>query len=580
MRRSVRTVGTLVGALATTLALLLVTACVPARSTTSLTYVESGMFNSLYPPLAGYYPNGGVLNNIADRLLWQDPQTLELHPWVAAELPEINEQATEFTFRLRPGITYSDGSALDAHNVVKNYTLYAQGDPARKLAPSEQLSGFLSAEAVDDLTVRFRFDSPAPDFPQATSTMNQALLSSDTLDLDSTGFGPGNATAISGSGPFSVEEEELGTDLVLRAREDYAWAPPARADHQGPAEIERVHITLAAEDSVRTGALTSGQAEIIRQVEAPDERHLHARGLEVYSAPTNGVNNAFYFHFRHPLLSDRRVRQALIHGIDRSLILRTLFSDSYPEATSPLAASAQGYRDQSEHYVYDPELSRRLLDEAGWVPGEDGIRVKDGQRLSLTFNEAVPQPRSKQLVTKAQEMLRDLGVEIHLHPGDRAAQQAAMKDQDVVQVRHSMVGRASLDVLPNWVDGAGRNSLLNTAGGTDDAPVGDPVLQARVEEFSTLVDPAARERAVGDVQDYLSEQAYVLPLFEEPQVYGLNPRVMGFSTEAIGRPSFYAVSLADVAVGKAGKAGLEAGTEADTGEATKAGPAATPKEEQ
>ncbi|WP_245622103.1 hypothetical protein [Corynebacterium oculi] len=127
-----------------------------------------------------------------------------------------------------------------------------------------------------------------------------------------------------------------------------------------------------------------------------------------------------------------------------------------------------------------------------------------------------------------------------------------------MQVRHSMVGRASLDVLPNWVDGAGRNSLLNTTGGTDDASVGDPLLQTKVEEFFDLADPEERERVVGELQDYLSEQAYVLPIFEEPQVYGLNPRVAGFSTEAIGRPSFYGVSLAD----------------------TGADPAANPKEEQ
>lgn len=538
MKRMLRTAGALTTALAVALS-----ACSPAPTgepRRGLVYAEAGMFNSLYPPLAGYYPNGGVLNNIADRLLWQDPQTLELHPWVAAALPEVNEDATEFIYRLRPGVTYSDGSALNAPNVVKNYRLYAQGDPARKLTPSEQLGGLESVEAVDDLTVRFRFDAPAPDFPQATSALNQALLSDATLDLDASGFAPGNATAVSGSGPFYIEGEKLGTDLELRSRRDYRWAPPARADHQGPAELDRLQITLAAEDSVRTGALTSGQADVIRQVEAPDEQHLAARGLRVYSAPTNGVNNAFHFHFRHPLLEDVRVRRALVHGIDRDLIIATLFSESYPQAASPLARTAQGFRDESEHYRFDPERSRRLLDEAGWVPGPDGIRVRDGRRLSLTFNEAVPQPRSKQMVTKVQEMLREIGVEVHIHPGDRAAQQAAMQRQDVVQVRHSMVGRASLDVLPNWVDGQGRNSLLNRA---KDGSLGDSELQQRVEEFFSLSDPGARAWAVGELQDYLSERAYMLPIFEEPQVYGVSPRVEGMSTEAIGRPSFYAVSV-------------------------------------
>ena len=181
-----------------------------------------------------------MLNNITDRLLWQDPDTLELHPWIAEEMPKANKDNTEFTFKIRKGVTYSDGSRLDAANVKKNYDLYALGDEDRMLTPSEQLPNYEKSEVIDDYTVKFYFSEPSPGFPQSTSVMNQGLLSNATLDLDDTGFAPGNATAISGSGPFVIEEEELGTKLVLKKREDYDWAPPARKDHQGPADIEGI----------------------------------------------------------------------------------------------------------------------------------------------------------------------------------------------------------------------------------------------------------------------------------------------------------------------------------------------------
>lgn len=64
----------------------------------TLTYLEPHTWSTLYPPAAGFYPNGGVVNNITDRLLYQDPETLELHPWIATALPEVNEDATEYTF--------------------------------------------------------------------------------------------------------------------------------------------------------------------------------------------------------------------------------------------------------------------------------------------------------------------------------------------------------------------------------------------------------------------------------------------------------------------------------------------------
>ena len=506
-----------------------------------VTYAEPNMFNNLYPPAGGYYPNGGVLNNIADRLLWQDPETLELHPWIAKDLPTSNADDTEFTFHIREGVTYSDGSALDAENVKKNYDLYANGDDSRMLTPSEQLPNYVKSEVIDDYTVKFYFSEPSPGFPQSTSVMNQALLSNDTLDLDDTGFSPGHATEISGSGPFVIKEEDMGTKLVLKARKDYDWAPPARKDHQGPASIEGINVVLAAEDSVRVGSLVANQADIARQIEAPDEKHLKDKDLQILAAPTRGVNNSYHFHFRHPLLTDKRVRQALIHAIDRDNILRTLYSDSYVKGSSILARTAVGYKDQSGNYDFDPEQSRHLLEEAGWTPGEDGIRVKDGTRLSLTFNESVPQPRSREMFTKVQEMLKNIGVEAHLYPGDRTAQDKAIKDQDSVQVRHSMVGRANVDTLATWINGEGRNSFLNYDAESDS--YGDTKLQDMVEEYFSLRSEKERLDMSGRMQDYLSDQAYILPLFEEPQVYGFQPSVEGFTTEAIGRPSFYAVEI-------------------------------------
>lgn len=506
-----------------------------------VTYAEPNMFNNLYPPAGGYYPNGGVLNNIADRLLWQDPETLELHPWIAEDLPDTNADDTEFTFHIRKGVTYSDGSVLDAANVKKNYDLYANGDDSRMLTPSEQLPNYVKSEVIDDYTVKFYFSEPSPGFPQSTSVMNQALLSNDTLDLDDTGFSPGHATDISGSGPFVIEQEDMGTKLVLKARKDYDWAPPARKDHQGPTEIEGINVVLAAEDSVRVGSLVARQSDIARQIEAPDEKHLKDKNLQVLAAPTRGVNNSYHFHFRHPLLADKRVRQALIHAIDRDNILSTLYSDSYPKGSSILARTAVGFKDQSDNYSFDPDKSRRLLDEAGWIPGEDGIRVKDGKRLSLTFNESVPQPRSREMFTKVQEMLKNIGIEANLYPGDRTAQDKAMKDQDSVQVRHSMVGRANVDTLATWINCKGRNSFLNYDEGTDS--FGDPKLQDMVEEHFSLKSEKERLEMSGRMQDYLSEQAYILPLFEEPQVYGFQPYVEGLTTEAIGRPSFYAVKI-------------------------------------
>ncbi|OFN79382.1 ABC transporter substrate-binding protein [Corynebacterium sp. HMSC070E08] len=504
-----------------------------------LTYLEPQFFRTLYPPAAGFYPNGGVVNQLTDRLLYQDPETLELSPWIATEMPKVNEDATEYTFTIRTDVTYSDGSPLTAENVVANFDLFGRGDKSRTLTSSEQIANYDRGEVVDEDTVKFYFTQPSPGFLQATSAYNAGLLSDSTLALDNEGFGPGNAVNVIGSGPFVVESEEIGTDLKLKTREDYDWAPPA-VKHQGRAEIDGVHYILAAEESVRTGAILSGQADIARQISAPQEPLLEEQGINIIARGTNSMNNQFAFRFDHPLLHDKRVREAIIHGVDREEILRVLFSESYPLATPTVAETGLAYKDQSSAYTFDPEESKRLLDEAGWEPGPDGIRVKDGQRLVLRTNTALPQPRSKEVMTMVQDQLRALGIGIQVNAGDQATQNADAKDINKVQIYHSMVGRADYDVITSLYGINNRDAFLN-----QDAE-GNPIdehLQELLDAVLDTPDKEGRIKATEEVQDYLTEQAYVLPLFEEPVVYAVRPGITGFSPESVARPWFYEVSI-------------------------------------
>ncbi|CAQ04211.1 TIGR04028 family ABC transporter substrate-binding protein [Corynebacterium urealyticum] len=540
-RRPIRSVITLLTAVVLGVGGL--TACSSAGGSednpAELTYLDSLPFNNLYPPTAGFYPNGGVVNNITDRLLWQDPDTLELHPWIATDLPEVNEDATEFTFHLRDGVTYSDGTPLDAENVVKNFDLFGLGNTDNKLTASEQISSYERGEVIDDSTVRFHFSEPEPGFPQAASSINAGLLANASLEMTDEGFAPGSARKVIGSGPFVITGEKRNRELTLSAREDYDWAPPVFAErglNTGRPELDTVRVVVAKEDSVRVGGLKAGQADIARQIEAPEEKHLAKAGINIHAAPTNGVNNGLAFRFRHPLLQDIRVRQAIIAGVDREKILRTLFSDSYPLATSTLARTAQGYEEQKGAYEFNPDKARALLDEAGWTVGHDGIRTKDGKRLRLVVNDAPQQPRTREVVTMLQQQLRAVGIDAQLHPGDVAAQKAAQTDENQVQLNLTMVGRADYDVIKSQYYSDNRNALLNMH---PDESIGDEKLQQLLLDVAQSPTEAERAEASKAVQKHLTDNAYVLPFFEEPQVFGVHPHVHGFRAESIGRPWFY-----------------------------------------
>lgn len=515
-----------------------------------ITYLEPNWFTSLYPPAAGFYPNGGVVNQITDRLLYQDPDTLELSPWIATSLPEVNADATEFTFDIRTDVTYSDGSPLTARNVVDNIDLYGKGDKSRLLSPSEQIKGYDHGEVVDDDTVRFHFFEPAPGFAQAVSVYNAGLLSDASLAMRNEEFGPGNAVNVIGSGPFVISDEQLGTELTLRTREDYNWAPPA-LEHQGRARIGGVRFKLAPEESMRTGAVLSGQADIARSITAPAERYMEDAGAHIISRGTNSMNNQLALRFNHPLLQDIRVRQAITHGIDRAEILRVLFSPSYPLATSTVAATGLGYKEQDQSaYAFDPDESRRLLAEAGWTPGPDGIVQKDGERLSLRVNIAGPQPRSREVQTMIQDQLRQIGIELTINSGDNASQNADAKDQGKIQIYHSMVGRADYGAIESLYSVSSRDVFINSPFGGEKGQIADQHLEDLLHQTVSLPDNADRAAAVAAVQDYVTEQAYSIPLFEEPQVYATTDRLKGFEPEAVARPSFYSVYLDDAREGE------------------------------
>lgn len=499
----------------------------------TLTYLEHQTFTNLYPPQAGFYPNGGVVNNITARLTWQNPDSLEIEPWIASDWT-VNDDATEYTFNLKPDVTFSDGTPVDAAAVAKNFDTYGLGDPERGLTVSEAINNYASSEVVDDDTVTFRFSAPAPGFLQATSTINSGLLSPETLDGTIEDFGAGNAEAIIGAGPFTVTDEKLGTEFTLTAREDYAWAPES-AENQGRPYLDAVHVLVTPEDSVRIGSLLAGQADYVRYVQAFDEDRVESAGFTLYAPQTRGVNNSIALRPENPLLADIKVRQALVAAVDAQEVVDTLFTENYPVATSVLSQEALGYKDESEHYAYDPEKAEKLLDEAGWEPGSDGIREKDGERLAITVYEAAPQPLSKQTLELVAQQLAKVGVELTVKPADAGSYAEDTRDPLKTGFYHSMVGRADFDVIKSQYYTKNRDVLISN----------DAELDALLEAVASEPDTEKRVEASQAVQDYIAEQAYVIPLFEEPQVYGAATYVHGVDFESVGRPTFSGVWLAE-----------------------------------
>jgi peptide/nickel transport system substrate-binding protein len=507
----------------------------------TLIYLEQQAHTNLYPPAGGFYPNGGVLNQITDKLTWQDPATLKILPWIA-ESWTVNSTDTEYTFKIRDGVTFSDGSPLDANAVAKNYDTYGLGNHELNLPVSEVINNYDHSEVIDSHTVKFVFRKPSPGFLQGTSVIGSGLVSLATLGRKFEDLG--SARSIIGSGPFTVTSEVLGKQIEMVARPDYNWGPPGFA-HHGRAYLDGIRYIVTPEDSVRIGSLLAGQADFIRQVQAYDEKQVTAQNFLVYAAPTRGVNDSVTFRPDNPLVADLRVRQALLHATNTKEIVATLFSANYPVATSVLASTAAGYEDLSAKLGYDPDLAKRLLDEAGWVPGADGIRQKDGQKLILGVHESLPQPQNKAVLQLMSQQWARLGVKLVLLGGSAASTILDNLDPMKTPVWVAEVGRADPDVIKSMFYPLNRDALLQK-GGLSSKVISfiDPRLNGILEDVASETDGAKRLGHVRDAQEYILDQAYDIPVFEEPQVFAGAPYTKGIGFEAVGRPSFYNTWLA------------------------------------
>ncbi|GAA3300175.1 ABC transporter substrate-binding protein [Dactylosporangium vinaceum] len=485
------------------------------------------------------YAESLIGNNITDKLTWQDPKTGEITPWLAQSW-QYNQDLTEFTFHLRRDVTFSDGARFDAAAVKANLDQYVHGDKALGISPNGAtlLPGYLETLTPDDFTAVVRFAKPLASFLQAsafTANAQPGFLSPATLKLSAKERT--DPKKVIGTGPFVYEswQEQVRTVMVRRA--GYNWSPPALG-HRGEAYLDRVVFNTIPEASVRTGSLTSGTIDATLDVGTTDEKPLASQGYKIISRGVSGT--AIFFNFNSQLFptNDIAVRRAIQAGWDREAIRRTVLTDSYSVATSVLAPSVPGYADYSGTILkYDPAKAKGLLDAAGWTPGPDGIRVKDGKRLEVKLLGINNLVANKPAYESVQQDLKKIGIDLQLTvvpiPDYTAGQAKAKTDWNITAANRSRNDPAVLNLQYGPALGNGAYVTADSTG-VDLAEVTETL--GRLE---LTLDPQTRRQYAKAAQDLLLDKyALVNPVYNPSQVIAHAPYVHGIVFDAQSRNHF------------------------------------------
>lgn len=495
----------------------------------TLTFYDPVQY-AAWKPTNSLWSNSQVTNNVAERLLWQDPSTGDLRPWLAESYQESDDHLS-YTFTLRPGVTFSDGTPLDSAVVKLNFDQHGIGDPARGITKDPFWTNYAGTDVPDDRTVVVRLSEPNAGFLQVFSNYRaSSILGRATVERDLNG--QSDLRNWVGTGPFVVESVDGTNGVTLKRRDGYAWAPEG-SGHTGEAYLERVVFKSVPEAGTRVGALQAGEAQIARNIAPYDEETVTAGGGVLVAIPVQGETNDLTVQLFDPQspVQDKNVRLALQAATDRLEINQTVLSPSYGVPTGALVSGTPLRGDSTSYLGYDLDRAKSLLDEAGWKPGADGIREKDGKKLSFNLRVAPYYQVSQSVLEILQSQWRKAGVEVNITSPSLTEYESQLASAPDFYFSQGQTSTAEPGVL--WTAyGSDRQNVTRNV-----QP--DRALDDLLAAQSAAFDPSRRHEAVQAVEDRIFSESYSIPLYDETQVFGIAPDVHGFATESTARSWLY-----------------------------------------
>lgn len=429
-------------------------------------------------------PGVQVARAVYDQLAAPDDNG-EIAPFLAEEIL-ANDTYDIWTIRLREGITFHDGSPLDARVVKNNLDAYRGAYPARSpLLFRFVLDNIESVEVVDELTVEVRTATPWVAFPWylwndgRMGIMSQSQLD-DTETCDS---------KLVGTGPFVADEWRINDSFTMTRNDDY-WLTDGEGN-QLP-YLDGVEFLPVPEGATRLNMLESGEADVIHTASNAEIATLESLGDAVNLWIADEGNGVYYFQLNSgegKIFDDRRARVAAAHAIDRDEINQVTDLGALQPASGPFAPDEMGYLEDAGYPQFDPDRARELVAE---------VEAEQGRPFEVTLMTVVG---ASSAADQVQEMFEDVGIKVNRKRFEASTfiDQALAGSYDLMLVGNHPAGDPDLQQI--WW--------------SSDSPVNlgrieDPELDALLERGRVETDPDLRNEAYEKVNRVFGEQVYNL----------------------------------------------------------------------
>lgn len=486
---------------------------------------------SLDPAGSLYIPEQFLIQQIYDPLVAVDPDQ-NYHP-ALAESWEMNADGTEFTFKLRQGVKFHDGTDFNAAAVKVNLDRAALGTTPAAASPAA-LVEYLETEVVDDYTAVVKFSSPQATFIQNLTRPWLMMASPAAIEKYGVDFGQHPV----GTGPFMFKEWAAQDHITLEKNPDYNWGAEFYT-HTGPALLDEVNFRIMPEAAIRLTAVQTGEALLVQDPSALETSQMKADGsMQVFVFVAPGMTSHQMINSEKEPTNDLNVRKAMIYAVDQDTIVQTGFYGLVPAAHSVISPSTWAFSEEANDlYRYDPEKAKSLLEEAGWTDSDgDGIREKDGVKLHLEYT-ALPAYEEAFMELLA-FYLTEVGFEVNIIKLD----DAGIIDYGAKGL-HSMLNMSWISRDPSVL--AYVYDSANIDGGNESAYTRfrndrlDEILRTAPQEL----DEEKRNAMYQEAQMIIMENAIALPIYSMSNTYVADPSVAGFRFDPEGYPYLYEISI-------------------------------------
>jgi len=441
-----------------------------------------------------------VLALVSETLTVYD-EDLNVKPLLAKSW-EVSDDQLTWTFHLKEGIEFHDGTSFNAE-ILKDYLvnwMIPKSFNGWQFGPIEEM------EVVDEYTLAMKLTRPYPMLAAYFADPWNIIQSPVALEKHGERYG---FDALVGTGPYIFDNWERGSQVVLKKDPNYKHGPEFLSN-QGPAHLDKIIFRVVPEPVTLVSELRYGNIDLVQKVpEAMLEEVQNDENITTMIKPSFRVV-FMSFNQEKELMQDIRIREAINHAVNRNAVLDAAFRGYGQKANSLLPPSSTGYWDGSEEFAkdylyYNPEESKKLLKESGWVLPDNGkYRVKDGKELELDL-VVTNVPRYKIPAEVVQSMLGEIGIKVNLQIYDSAAASARLEsgefDFTVTGWAYNM-GEVTLDLICSEM------SIPNP----NYARYKNSELEQQLENMRLGQTASERQEAANNVQKMIIEDQVVVPL--------------------------------------------------------------------